>query len=387
MNSRIPALLPLALPVLALAGLVVVAPAQGVDPPSRSIQDPPHHATIDVSSGELVRGNGARKSVGWTVVWANTDWSGFYTLGTPGSEWLDWGVLSRTSGSDVVCSYQFAYATTVLDTLSHGPGVDLCTSFYDDATGWCAVSGQGLLPDAGYCFSDLPGSPDGVTPWAWIVTAILTGGYEYQQDAGPFGYTMSFTDSLTGPLLCYAGEKNWGSGADQNGQEDAFDVYVPSVASGICATYWFSSYPHNFCSWWLVVSTAEASSGPFASAIFRNDSGGSNPATYVAAPPVLGEPFAAAVTATGPNVGAWIVGYGVPAELGLPWGYALVDVTAPGGELLGAPPVFGDPAVLVLEVPPNVLLCGAPAFTQAMGFGGGAITLTNAYDLVVGFAG
>jgi len=239
---------------LALAALGTTSTAQNAGTPI-SVPGPPHRATIEMATGEITRGDG-QKSCPMILRFENTDWSGDYMIPGSGVEVLDWGIMpGHPSITDWVSEYCTAYGTTVLDTMWGGSGVSMCNSFYDDVMGWCNESGMGLQPTALYCFSALPGSPDGVTPWAWTISVSLTGGYEFTQDEGPFGYSMSFFDSETGPLLCYAGDANYGYGMDSNGQEDAYDYYDPTVASGTCGTYWFGGYPMNVSSWWLEVST------------------------------------------------------------------------------------------------------------------------------------
>ncbi|MEW6074647.1 MAG: hypothetical protein AB1726_18895 [Planctomycetota bacterium] len=210
--------------------------AQGSGPVVQPVSGPPRHGRIDLATGQITQGSGD-KTVSLVITWANTDWTGYYVdSGVPGVEWLDWGVLSTSSGSDIVGEFQFAYATTVLDTSAGGPGVSTCVNFYDDATGWCNEWGQGIVPDASYCFSGLGGSPDGVTPTAWVYDFNLIGGAEFEQDLGPFGYSLVVPATETGPLCCYAGTILGGPDAD--GQEDAFDWYEPDVATGTCIPFW-----------------------------------------------------------------------------------------------------------------------------------------------------
>ena len=338
----------------------------------------PGHATLDMATGVLTRDK-QNKAAHLVIVWANTDYSGYYsTPSSPGEEWLDWGVLSVTSGSDIVGAYQFAYGTTVLDTTAGGPGAAPCTSFYDGALGWCAESGQGTVPDAQYCFSGLPGSTSTAVAAGWIITVNLTGGSEFQQGAGPFGYAMSFTDTNTGPLLEYAGSS--GGGYDANGQEDAFDIYVPDVASGTCGTYWFGGVPLNFSSWWLYLATADAS-GTCLCSTYCGTGVNANGFTVLAGP-CLGDTFIGSVTAVGSNVGAFLAAYSTPLTLMTNWGEILVNIADPNGELLGLPTAFGNPATISITMPLNLAFTGFPFYVQAIGFGG-SIHLHCAYWCVV----
>ncbi len=87
---------------------------------------PPGRATLNLATGEIMRDN-ATRSVGLVTIWANTDYSGFYsTPFQPGEEWLSWGTITTTSGSDVIGAFHFGYGTSILDTTVGGPGASLC---------------------------------------------------------------------------------------------------------------------------------------------------------------------------------------------------------------------------------------------------------------------
>ncbi|MEW5749020.1 MAG: hypothetical protein AB1793_09605 [Candidatus Thermoplasmatota archaeon] len=356
--------------------------AQVSGPVVQPVPSPPHHGRIDPATGRITR-DSDDKTVSLLITWANTDFAGYYvgTAWAP-AEFLDWGVLSTSSGSDIVGEFQFAYATTVLDTSAGGPGVSTCVNFYDDATGWCNEWGQGIVPDASYCFSGLGGSPDGVTPTAWVYNVNLAGGAEFEQDLGPFGYSLVLLDTGTGPLCCWAGTINGGPDAD--GQEDYFDVYVPDVKTGTCGTYGPGPPGLNFRAWWLALAQADGNGGTQASSAFRCGSGVNANTFTITSDPVLGGTFAGSVAATGANVGAFLAAFSTPLTLTTSWGEILVNLADPGGELLGLPFDLGDPAEIALPIPIDLTLCGALLSVQAVGFGGG-ITLTCAYDCAVGF--
>lgn len=126
-----------------------------------------------------------------------------------------------------------------------------------------------------------------------------------------------------------------------------------------------------------------------ASAQFRTDAENTNLDGYVASVPRLGADLLVTVdnSATG-NIGAGVLGYANPWE----WyfaganGYALVDPSSPGGELLRLPPAFGaGPVSFTLPIPADPALLGATVATQGFGFGGpNGVTLRNAYDLFLG---
>ena len=364
-----------------LAGPTALASAQSptlARPPS-PVTRAPRHATLDMATGVLTR-DADDKAVSLTTVFANTDFSGFYGVSSSaGEEWLDWGSIGTTSGSAIVGSFQFAYGTSALAT-TIGPGIFLCANFYAGATGWCAESGLGIVPDAQFCFSGLPGATS--STYAWIVTVNLVGGYEFELPRGPFGFGMTFFDTLTGPLLCYAGSP--AGGFDAEGQEDAFDIYVPDVATGTCGTYWFGGVPSNFSSWWLEIAKADRSGGPLALCSWYCGSGVNANGFTVVSAPVLGETFTTSVTAASGNIGAFLAAYASPLTVATSWGELLVNVADPAGELLGFPVALGNPAVISMNVPINLTLGGLQFFVQAVGFRT-PITLHCAYACTVGF--
>jgi hypothetical protein len=329
----------------------------------------------------------ASDKCGLVLKWANSDYSGYYSIPGPGGIWLDWGVMPDSSAtSDIVGQTFFAYATTLLDTAFGGPGATIAIAYFDDAVGWCGDSGLGMMPTASFTFSGLAGSPDGVTAWGWIYSLTLTGGFEFQQDAGPFGYGMSFFDSSSGPLLYYAGDANFGNGIDSNGQEDVFDWYKPDVATGTCGSYWFGGYPYNFSSWRLSFLVGDGVPSATCTWYCGTGANASTDGYVVVGPAVLGGSFNVTVTGCGTgSVGAFIVAFGGgPISLNTKWGEILVNIADPGGEYLGMPSGFGNPAAISLPVPINLLFCGFPFWTQAASFGGG-ICLHCAWECTIGF--
>jgi hypothetical protein len=366
----------------ALAALSAASTAQQQVQQFDSVQQ--HgYMELDLATGVSQRAAQDDKC-GLVTAWANSDYSGYYSVPGPGGMWLTWGVLGAAP-SDIVGQFYMAYATTLLDTAYGGPGGSLCLHFYDDILGGCADSGLGLLPDASFCFSGLKGGPDGVTAWGWTYSVTLTGGFEFTQDAGPFGYAMSFFDSSSGPLLYYSGSANNGVGPDSNGQNDRFDWYVPDVASGTCGTYWFGGYPNNFSSWRMTLNVGDGV--PTASCSWYCGTG-ANAATdgfVITSPAVLGGTFGMSVThCMSGNIGALVVAYDSPLTFMTKWGEILINFTSPNGELIGMPAGIGNPATITLPVPINMLFCGFGIYVQAASFGGG-ICLHCAYNCVIGF--
>ena len=123
-----------------------------------------------------------------------------------------------------------------------------------------------------------------------------------------------------------------------------------------------------------------------ASATSRN--GGTNPASYtVSGGPVLSNSFLALVDvgSTGHTLGQ-LVGFGGPLTFTLGSGQTLlVDITDPGGELLGLAAAAGPVATYNIAVPSDCSLFGFSLSTQAIHFGGAPFLLSNAQDLVVGY--
>ncbi|MFT5289926.1 MAG: hypothetical protein ACI8QS_002887 [Planctomycetota bacterium] len=122
-----------------------------------------------------------------------------------------------------------------------------------------------------------------------------------------------------------------------------------------------------------------------ASATLRN--GGTNPASYtVSGGPVMGNTFQAMIDvgSTGHSFGQ-LIGFGGPLTFTLGTGQTLlIDITDPGGELLGLPASAGPIAGYTIAVPVNCALLGFSLSTQAVHIGGAPFLLSNAQDLVIG---
>lgn len=362
-------------------------------------------ATINMATGEIIRGQSADKSAGLVSAFVNTDTSGFYgtgavtnTLTGNNVEWLDFGVVQNATGSDIVGSFTFGYGTSVTDTILGGPGASVVLGFYDGISGFCVDSGN--APTAQFSFTGLPGTAPG-TGAGWLVSVDLQGGFEFCSAGvgNNFGFGLLTSDSLggtsrsTGPLLCYAGDPFGPNGnatqdPDSNGQLDVFDEWDTNPTSNIClGTFFFGGTPFNISSWYLTFETADTTGAALASASFRN--GGSNPGNYaVVNPPVLGATFDGTDTQTNGGLGVFIVGFATPLSFSTSFGQLLVNVADPGGELLAGfngPYIFaGGVAAISLPVPKNLNLCGLALSTQTFEFGGG-VQLHNAQDLIVGF--
>lgn len=389
---------------LALAAMGTVGTAQSQKGLDKLQVQKIGHATIDMATGVITRGTSQQKSATLANAFTNTDTSGFYgvgsvTVSTSGNPqgWMDWGMQTADTGSDIVGQFSFGYGTTVTDTTLGGPGVGTVLEFYDGIAGFCADSGA--TPTASFSFTGLPGSSPGVGA-GWLITVNLTGGFEFCSTGvgNNFGFNFITSDDYngdgtrdTGPLLCYAGDPfgpnmNPSNDPDSNGQVDVFDVWDLNPTTSNClGSFFFGGVPFNFSSWYLTFDTADASTGTSASTTFRN--GGSNPANYaVTSDAVLGGTFAGSDTSAIGGLGVILVGYASPLSFPTSFGQLLVNIADPGGELLGGPTFFyaGGVANFALPVPKNLNLCGLTVSTQAVEFGGG-ISLHNANDATVGF--
>ena len=113
--------------------------------------------------------------------------------------------------------------------------------------------------------------------------------------------------------------------------------------------------------------------------------GGGNMDTYtISTGFVLGGTYMGTVGFSAPNVGAVVAGY--LGALTFPiWGQeGLVNVGTP--EVMGLPSMIGvSPVTISWLVPADASYVGYHVFTQAAGFGGGAINLTCAFDCTAGY--
>ena len=110
---------------------------------------------------------------------------------------------------------------------------------------------------------------------------------------------------------------------------------------------------------------------------------GSNPASYVASPPVLGSTWTARVdlSLTG-HTQAQVLGYAGPATVGLPGG----QVVLVGGAKIFSLPLMTVPATWSAPIPIDPSLVGQVLYTQAVHIDGVTpFALSNAQDLLIGY--
>lgn len=362
---------------LALAALSVVSSAQSQLTPV-PVQGPLHRAIVDASTGQLTKDSGD-KAANLVTTFVNTDTSGWYSRSTTRvEEWLNWGTLASPV-TDRVGSFQFGYATSSLHTSIGGPGVSIMTNFYSNVSTWCGMSGGGTTPDFSYTWTSLPGASSGGGRNGWLITAGFGTAGGFQLANGTFGYAMGLIDFASGPLLCYAGTAL--GGADANGHDDVFDIYVPDVATTTaCGSYWFGGVPSNFSSWYLVLNQLD--NAPAASHSMYCGSG-VNPTGYsISAEAVLGGTFTS--TLAHARSAGLLYGYATPLTFPYNGQEILVNFLDPFGELLGNPLAFGNPAVFNLPLPSILFLVGFDAYIQPVSFGGG-FDLHCAAKVTVGF--
>ena len=366
-------------PTCVLALLVSVSPAQGTPQPRP--EKHAGHGTICADTGVMRLGPSPiePKVVNTHTVFANTDWSGYYTVWGTTSEAVDYAELSRTTESKAVMLYEFRYATS---TNEPGP-ITLCNLIYEGYWGSCSALGLGVQATGGFCWSGLPGTI--VPPYnSWTFTVWSSTTPLWYQDNDVFLHGMVFFDTVTGPSLQYAGLALNIAQPDANGQDMYFDGYLPDVSnSTACATYWFACYPCNFSSWHLVIDQVDASTSTPAACNWYCGSGTNSDflTTYVVQERE-GIAWQCSMAVNAPHVGALVAG--CLGQLVFPiWGQeGLVDITKP--EVMGLPTGYGSTVQLTWPVPPNMQYVGYHVFLQSAAFGGG-IELSCAYDCTVGY--
>ena len=388
---------------LALAAMGAVGNAQQTGLNTHKVNSV-GRATINLATGEITRGQTSDKAAALGSAFTNVDTSGFFsggtlvsTMGNP-TEWLDWGIVTTDTGSDIVGEFDFGYATTVLDVNNGGPGVQMTLAFYDGIVGFCADSGLGIAPSATFSFTGLPGVTVSGNN-GWLITAQLQGGFEFNSaGAGnAFGFSMTTTDDdgangwASGPLLCYAGDGL--GGVDANGQVDVFDIYDGDVQSGICSgSFFFGGPPFDFSSWYLDLRTAAPDPGGADNwSVVQSNGTGVNPNNFVVTNGLqLGGALVGSDTQTNGGLGVFLVGYLSPLVFPSAFGEILVNVADPGGELYAGagaagPYLFaGGVASIGFGVPADLNLCGITVHSQTLEFGGG-IQLHNVNACTIGF--
>lgn len=161
--------------------------------------------------------------------------------------------------------------------------------------------------------------------------------------------------------------------------------YSAIVSDPVEPGYFWAHHEYRATSWRTRI--AGFHTGVPGTALFRNDSGGTNPTGYSASPLVIGTDWQPTVDNTGSgNSVAGVFGFANPDELYMAaWGeYLLVDITTPELFHLALQPGLGVVG-FTLSVPNDPAYVGYTLATQGVGAGGtGGINLHNAYDLEIG---
>ena len=264
-------------------------------------------------------GNSQPKSTS-AIVYSNTLWTGFYAVPGAGEEWLDWGVARPVAAEHgTIIKGTFSYASTG----AIGPTVRWRT--YDGYTGGCVSLSPGGLDVS---FPGLPGVifSSGV---GWTVGINLAAaGACFYLPTGPFGYSMTFSDSVSGPVLC--------SG---DSAQNSFDWVLSST--GACSPgYWFgvggpwAGFSTQFIGWKTCDVFGVGCHGPLTLSVTGNSCPGGALNVSLAGPGPDQTPFSA--IGLGVMVGA---GIGGPLPGGCSWDVGLAPGVPPASIVFGPSPV------------------------------------------------
>jgi len=383
---------------LALAGLAFTANAQSketLDSSNFKRVTPVKHMVYDFANQKVVRNGTPQKRFIATFCYVNTDTVGFFTSVSPGYEYIDWGILGGTQTtqcaglSSIVSNFNFAYASSALDTSVAGPGAALTVTFYTNWTGFGADSGN--CPVATFAFSGMPGFSGTSTGIGsgYAFTVDLSGGFEFCLPDGRFGYGYRSTDpGQTGPFLCLTGD-GLGGPEPTTGNEDAFDIWAPDTKGVNVGTFFFGGPPNNFSSWYGQVARADLSGSP-AAVTLRN--GAPNVAgSLVCSAAELGSTFNLTAVDSGGHALAFAFAFDSPFSILLGGGQRLLCLDLGGnGELLtggglGLTATGPSAWANTLPVPKNLDLCGFALCIQTIfAFAVVPFSLSSACDMTLG---
>jgi len=258
----------------------------------------------------------APKSV-TAIVYSNTLSTGYYSTPGPGEEWLDWGVTRPLTPEHGTIIYgTMGYATSA--PLGSGPTVVWKT--YDGYTGGCVSLSPGGL---NVSVTGLPGTIFTTGGTGWTVGLNFQGaGLCFYLPAGPFGYSFTFNDSVSGPLL-------------NSGDSIANSFDWIKASTGSCAPgYWFGAggpwagFRAEFIGWKTSDSAGLGNDPTMQLSMRGNSCPGGGIYISIASSP------AAAFSAVG--VGAVVgAGIGGPLPGGAVWDIGLAPGVAPVALILG----------------------------------------------------
>jgi len=366
------------------------------------------YASYDLNTGRVNKSASAKRAIA-TFCYSNSDTAGGF--GSP-SEMnietvIDWGSMGGTattlcSGlSDIVTGFNFAYATSSVDTSVAGPGAALTLSFYEDYRGFGVDSGNS--PIATFAFTGLPafsGASTGIGS-GYFFTVDLTGGFEICIPDGWFGFGYASPEASldmngfanSGPIMCFAGGAGGALYEGPTGNLDGVDSWLPDTDTGVWSgNFWFGGAPLNFTSFYLSVSKADFSGSP---STVGTRNAGTNTSSYTASTILLGGTFTAGVDlgiAGKATSALFAFDTAFTFNLG-PAGRFLLALDIGGsGELFSGAGIFpttpGLPFAGVdgyaLPLPKNVTFCGLILFSQAIVLGPPPFAFSNSQDVSVG---
>ena len=265
-------------------------------------------------------GNSPPKSTA-TVVYSNTLATGYYATPGAGEEWLDWGdARPPVAEHSTVIRGSLGYGTSA--PLANGP--DIRWRNYDGYTGGCISLNSGGLD---ITLTGLPGSISTIGATGWSIGIDLrAAGACFYLPSGSFGYSMTFNDSLSGPLI-----------ASGDSAENQFDWVLASTGS--CSPgYWMGSvwagWHTEFTGWRTSEVFGVGCHGPLLLSVTGNSCPGGALNISLAGPGPDQTPFSAIGLGT-------VVGAGIGGLLpgGCSWDIGLAPGVPPASIIAGPLPV------------------------------------------------
>ena len=264
-------------------------------------------------------GSGQPKSTSASV-YSNTLFTGYYFNSWYGEEFLDWGDARPTVAEHgTVIGGTFGYGTSAASR----PSVRWRT--YDGYTGGCVSLSPGGLD---ILISQLPTTIFTTGSTVWSISVDLEDfGACFYLPTGSFGYSMTFYDSASGPLL-------------SSGDSAANMIDWVLSSTGSCSPgFWFGGSPWagfhtEFIGWKTSGSFGSGCNGPISlSATGNSCPGGTLNVSFAGSGP---DPIPFSALGLGTVVGA---GIGGPLHAGCDWDIGLAIGAPPASVILGPQPV------------------------------------------------